>query len=103
LTQARFGSTGRGWRLKHPCFITRPQSHPRSLAGFLPVPQVARRLGLSVHWLYARLQTGQLRLQKAPLTRLFLFPAPPSTTEFLPHLRAGHRQHGGFAQEYQAA
>jgi hypothetical protein len=38
-------STVRGLRLKHRCFITQHQSHPRSLSGFLPC-SVAHRLGL---------------------------------------------------------
>lgn len=96
-------STVRGLRLKHRCFITRHQSHPRSIPGFLTVTQVAHRLGFSVHWLYDRIHKGQIRIQKDPATRLFLFPDHPTTTELLTHLRAGHRQHVGFGQEYQDA
>jgi len=96
-------STVRGLRLKHRCFITRHQSHPRSSAGSLTVTQVARRLGLSGHWLYDRLHNGQIRLQKDPATRLFLFPDHPTTLELLTQLRAGHLQHVGFGQEYQDA
>jgi hypothetical protein len=96
-------STVRGLRLKHRCFITQHQSHPRSLPGFLTVTQVAHRLGLSVHWLYDRLHTGQIRMQKDPVTRLFLFPDHPKTTELLTHLRGGRLQHVGFGQEYQDA
>jgi DNA invertase Pin-like site-specific DNA recombinase len=92
-------STVRGLRLKHGCFITRHQSHPRSMAGALTVTQVAQRLGLSVHWLYDRIHNGQIRLHKDPATRLFLFPDHPSTLELLTQLRAGHLQHVGFGQE----
>ena len=103
LQQERLASTVRGLRLQHRCFITRHQSHPRSIAGFLTVTQVAHRLGLSVHWLYDRLHTGQIQLPKDPATRLFLFPDHPRTIELLTHLRAGHRQHVGFGPEYQDA
>ena len=96
-------STVRGLRLKHRCFITRHQSHPRSIAGALTVTQVAHRLGLSVHWLYDRIHNGQIRLQKDPPTRLFLFPDHSTTLELLTQLRAGHLQHVGFGQEYQDA
>ncbi len=96
-------STVRGLRLKHRCFITRHQSHPRSIAGFLTVTQVAQRLSLSVHWLYDRIHNGQIRLHKDPATRLFLFPDHPTTIELLTQLRAGHLQHVGFGQEYQDA
>jgi DNA invertase Pin-like site-specific DNA recombinase len=96
-------STVKGLRLKHRCFLTPHQSHPRQIVGALTVPQLAQRLGLSVHWLYDRLHNGQIRLQKDPVTRLFLFPDHPSTIKLLTHLRTGHRQHVGFGQEYQDA
>jgi hypothetical protein len=90
-------------RLKHHCFQTRHQSHPRSVPGFLTVTQVAQRLGLSVHWLYDRIHNGQIQLQKDLTTRLFLFPDHPSTLEQLTRLRAGHLQRVGFGKEYQDA
>jgi DNA invertase Pin-like site-specific DNA recombinase len=96
-------STVRGLRLKHRCFQTRHQSHPRSVPGFLTVTQVAQRLGLSVHWLYDRLHNGQIQLQKDPTTQLFLFPDHPSTLERLTHLRAGNLQRVAFGKEYQDA
>jgi hypothetical protein len=103
LHQELLVSTVRGLRLKHRCLITRHQSHPRSIAGFLTVTQVAQRLGLSVHWLYDRLHNGQIRLQKDPTTHLFLFPDHPRTIELLTHLRTGRIQRVGFGQEYQDA
>jgi Recombinase zinc beta ribbon domain len=99
LCQELLVSTVKGLRLKHRCFVTRHQSHPRSIAGFLTVTQVAHRLGLSVHWLYDRLHKGQIQLRKAPTTRLFLFPDHPRTLELLTQLRAGQLQHVGFGQE----
>jgi hypothetical protein len=99
LCQELLVSTVKGLRLKHRCFVTRHQSHPRSIAGFLTVTQVAHRLGLSVHWLYDRLHNGQIQLRKDPTTRLFLFPDHPTTLELLTQLRAGQLQHVGFGQE----
>jgi hypothetical protein len=96
-------STVRGLRLKHRCFLTRHQSHPRSVEGSLTVTQVARQLDLSVHWLYDRIHNGQIQLQKDPTTHLFLFPDHPSTLERLTHLRAGLLQCVGFGKEYQDA
>jgi hypothetical protein len=96
-------STVRALRLKHRCFQTRHQSHPRSVTGFLTVTQVAPRLGLSVHWLYDRIHNGQIQLQKDPTTQLFLFPDHPSTLERLTHLRAGRLQRVAFGKEYQDA
>jgi DNA invertase Pin-like site-specific DNA recombinase len=103
LHQELLVSTVKGLRLKHRCFITRHQSHPRRIPGSLTVPQVAQRLGLSVHWLYDRIHNGQIGLQKDSATRLFLFPDHPRTLELLTQLRAGRRQHVGFGQEYQDA
>jgi recombinase/recombinase-like zinc beta ribbon protein len=99
MRQELLVSTVKGLRLKHRCFITRHQSHPRHIAGSLTVTQLAQRLGLSVHWLYDRIHNGQIRLQKDPATRLFLFPDHPSTIELLTQLRAGQLQHVGCGQE----
>ena len=55
------------------------------------------------HWIYDRLHNGQIRLQKDPATRLFLFPDHPTTTALLTHLRGGQLQHVGSGQEYQDA
>jgi hypothetical protein len=99
MRQELLVSTVKGLRLKHRCLVRQHQSHPRDITGSLTVPQLAQRLGLSVHWLYDRLQNGQIRIQKDPATRLFLFPDHPRTIELLTQLRAGHRQHVGFGQE----
>ena len=96
-------STVKGLRLKHRCFITQHQSHPRHIMGSLTITQLAQRLGLSVHWLYDRIHNGQIRLQKDPATGLFLFPDHPTTLDRLAQLRAGHLQHVGFGKEYQDA
>jgi DNA invertase Pin-like site-specific DNA recombinase len=103
LRQEVLESTVKSLRLKHRCFITRHQSHPRHIAGALTVPQVAQRLGLSVYWVHDRIKNGRIQLQKDPATGLYLFPDHPRTIELLTHLRAGHRQRVGFGQEYQDA
>ena len=103
LHQEVLASTVKGLRLKHRCFITRHQSHPRHIPGALTIPQVAHRLGVSVHWLHDRIKNGRIQLQKDPATGLYLFPDHPRTTELLTHLRTGRRRHVGFGQEYQDA
>jgi hypothetical protein len=67
----------------------RHQSHPRHVAGYLTVPQLARRLGVSPHWLYDRLANGQIQLAKDPATGLYLFPDQPTMVEHLQQLQAG--------------
>jgi DNA invertase Pin-like site-specific DNA recombinase len=103
MRQELLVSTVKGLRLKHRCLVTQHQSHPRSIVGSLTVTQLARRLGLSVHWLYDRIHNGQIQIHKDPATRLFLFPDHPTTLERLTQLRAGRLQHVGFGQEYQDA
>jgi len=82
-------STVRTIRLKHGLLRQRHQSHPRQVAGYLTVPQLARRLGVAPHWLYDRLANGRIQLAKDPTTGLYLFPDEPMTLEPLQQLRAG--------------
>lgn len=93
LTQAGFrspmqptvlASTVRTIRLRHGVLRDRHQSHPRRIAGHLTVPQLARVLGVTPHWLYDRIYNGSLPIAKDPRTRLYLVPDEPAT---LDHLR----------------
>jgi len=84
-------STVQTIRLKHGLLQQRHQSHPRQVAGALTVPQLARRLGVTPHWLYDRLANGHIQLDKDPTTGLYLFPDHPTTLEYLQQLRAGTR------------
>jgi len=85
-------STVRTIRLKHGRMQQRHQSHPRRVAGYLTVPQLARHLGVSPHWLYDRLANGRIQLAKDPATGLYLFPDEPTTLEHLQQLQAGTRR-----------
>ena len=85
-------STVRTIRLKHGRMQQRHQSHPRHVAGYLTVPQLARCLGVSPHGLYDRLANGRIQLGKDPTTGLYLFPDQPTTVEHLQQLLAGTRQ-----------
>ncbi len=51
-------------RLKHRIFQNRSQSHPRQISGYLTVPQVAKSLKLSPHWIYDRISFGNDRHQQ---------------------------------------
>jgi len=82
-------STVRTIRLKHGRMQQRHPSHPRQVAGYLTVPQLARRLGVSPHWLYDRLAHGRIQLAKDPDTGLYWFPDEPTTVEHLQQLQAG--------------
>jgi DNA invertase Pin-like site-specific DNA recombinase len=76
-------------RLKHRVFQKRSQSHPRHINGYLTVPQIARRLDISTHWVYDRINNGCIRVVKDPETAIYLFPNEPATLEMFKDLKDG--------------
>jgi DNA invertase Pin-like site-specific DNA recombinase len=72
-------STVRIIRLKHRILIRRNQSHPRHVPGYLTVPQLACKLGVTCHWLYDRIHNGTIHVTKDTTTKGFLFPDNPAT------------------------
>jgi len=82
-------STVRSIRLKHRLFVTRSQSHPRQIPGYLTVPQLARGLDVSPHWLYDRIAKGTIQVLRDPATGLYLFPDTPGTWEQVRQFKDG--------------
>lgn len=82
-------STVKGIRLKHGIMLKRSQSHPRWIAGNLTVPQIAKALDISTHWIYDRIHTGAINVTRDPQTNLYLFPDEPETFEQFRKLKAG--------------
>jgi DNA invertase Pin-like site-specific DNA recombinase len=82
-------STVRAIRLRHRLMVKRSQSHPRRVAGFLTVPQVAQQLQVSPHWIYDRINNGTIQLSKDPEWQLYLFLDKPATLARLRQLREG--------------
>jgi len=76
-------------RLKHGIFQKRSQSHPRRIDGYLTVPQIARQLDISTHWVYDRINNGCIRVVKDPETGLYLFPDEPATLVMFQSLKDG--------------
>ena len=74
-------STVKFIRLKHGIFQKRSQSHPRRIEGYLTVPQIAKALDSSVHWVYDRINNGRIQIVKDADTKLYLFPDDPATIE----------------------
>ena len=74
-------STVRAIRLRHGQVRSRSQSHPRHVAGSLTVPQMARLVGVTPHWLYDRIYNGSIPATKDPTTGLYLFPDDPATLD----------------------
>ena len=79
-------------RLRHGILRDRHQSHPRCIPGFLTVPQLARSLGISPHWVYDRIHNGTVELAIDSERRLYLFPDQPKTIARFKQLRAGKLQ-----------
>jgi hypothetical protein len=85
-------STVRLLRLRHRLFRKRSQAHPRRIAGRLTVPQLARSLGITPHWIYDRIHNGTIQVSVDPTTSLYLFPDQPKTITLFKQLRAGKVQ-----------
>jgi excisionase family DNA binding protein len=85
-------STVRTIRLKHGLLQKSHQSHPRRVPGSLSVPQLAKRLGVSVHWIYDRIHNGTIRIKKDVERNTYLFPDKPQTLKRLRQLREGKVQ-----------
>src|SRR2546427_1623056 len=83
-------STVKGIRLKLGLMQNRSQSHPRRIAGYLTVPQLAAALGITPHWVYHQIKRGTVAIQRDAPTRLYLFPDRPETLEAVGQLRVGH-------------
>lgn len=85
-------STVKAIRLKHGIMIKSHQSHPRRIKGYLTVPQLAKELGVSVHFIYDRIHNGAIEIARDETTRLYLFPDRPMTIKQFRKLIDGHLQ-----------
>ena len=85
-------STVKSIRLKHRLFQKRSQSHPRRIAGYLTVPQIAQTLQVSPFWLYHYIDCGKIDVKKDPQTGLYLFPDQPDTLDLFQQFKAGTLQ-----------
>ena len=81
-------STVKGIRLKHGIMQKPSQSHPRRIAGYLTVPQIAQALDISRHWIYDRIHKGVINVTRDTKTGLYLFPHKPDTLEQFKKLKA---------------
>jgi hypothetical protein len=82
-------STVKTIRLKHGIMQKRSQSHPRRIAGYLTVPQIAKALDIPRHWIYDRIHKGVIHVKRETKTGLYLFPDKPDTLEQFRKLKAG--------------
>ena len=89
-------STVKTLRLKHRILQKRSQSHPRRVAGYLTIPQIAQALGLTPHWIYDRIYNGSIQATKHPTRGTYLFPDTPTTVEQFQALKEGTLKHLDF-------
>jgi DNA invertase Pin-like site-specific DNA recombinase len=92
LRSVVLSSTVKTIRLRHGIMVTRHQSHPRQVPGRLTVPQLAKKLDVSSHWIYDRIHNGTIQVTRNRETRLYLFPDQPRTLEWFRKLIAGKFQ-----------
>jgi len=84
-------STVKGIRLKLGLMQNRAQSHPRRVVGSLTIPQLARALAITPHWVYHQIKRGTVTITRDAATGLYLFPDTPETLEAFRQLQAGQR------------
>jgi hypothetical protein len=94
-------STVQAIRLKHGQFQVRSQSHPRSIPGYLTLPQVARALDVKPHWIYHHINRGRIQVTKDVETGLYLFPDNPNTLEQFRKFKSGVLKNLRFSMEHQ--
>jgi DNA invertase Pin-like site-specific DNA recombinase len=91
-------------RLKHRLFHVRSQSHPTKVEGFLTVSQIAKKIGVTTHWVYDRINNGQIKITKSNVPKKFyLFPDSSKTIKLFENLKNGIFYNLDFSQEYQDA
>lgn len=96
-------STVRTIRLRRRLLRERNQSHPRQVAGYLTVPQLAQVVNVSDHWLYDRIHNGRIKIERDAETGLYLFPDKPATIGMVQELKDGKLKKVCFSKEHQHA
>jgi DNA invertase Pin-like site-specific DNA recombinase len=96
-------STVRSIRLRRRRFQQRRQSHPRHVAGFLTVSQLAQAAGVPPHWLYDRIHNGCISIRRDDATGLYLFPDAPTTVRLVQDLLNGTLKTLDFSRGHQHA
>jgi hypothetical protein len=79
-------------RRAHRVFQKPHRSRPRRVPGALTVPQLAAALERSAQWIYHRIATGTIAVDRDPPSQAFLFPDRSETLLQFRQLRDGARQ-----------
>ena len=84
-------STVRNVRLHNGVLRRAHQSHPCRVEGFLTIPQLAKKLGISRWWITDRINNGTIKIKKNKKTKCYLFPDTPEMLAELNALIAEYR------------
>jgi DNA invertase Pin-like site-specific DNA recombinase len=96
-------STVRGIRLRHRVLNRESQSHPRRVAGYLTIPQLAEKLNIPRHWISDRIHNGTIVVEKDAATKCYLFPDNLKTLRQFRQLLDGKLTRMGCRKEHQDA
>ena len=94
-------STVRLARLRLDILRTAHQSHPRRVEGFLTIPQLAKKLGVSRWWISDRIANGTIKAKKDQNKRCYLFPDTPQMLAELKALVAEYQSTVGCGKGHQ--
>jgi len=107
MGQEMLSNTVKSIRLKRRIFQKHSQSHPRCIAGFLTITQIAQITNIAVHWIYDRIHNGRIKVTMTHLSQykngLYLFPDTEETIRMFQGLKNGDFQNLRFSEEYQDA
>lgn len=79
------------------------QSHPRRVEGFLTIPQLAEKLGVSRWWISDRIANGTIKAKKDVTVKCYLFPDTPAMLAELNAVAAEYRSKVGCGKGHQDA
>lgn len=94
-------STVRLTRLRLGILRTRHQSHPRRVDGFLTIPQLAKKLGVSRWWISDRIANGTIQAKKDQKAKCYLFPDTPAVLAEMKALVAEYQNKLGCGRGHQ--
>ena len=82
--------------------LLRPsQSHPRRVPGFLSIPQLAEKLGVSRSWIHDRIRNGTIKAEKDAKAKCYLFPDTPETIAEFHSIITAFKQKTGCRKGHQ--
>lgn len=94
-------STVRGVRMSKNILRRQHQSHPRSKPGYLTIPTLAKKLGVSRTWIHDRIKLGTIKANKDPELKCYLFPDTEQTLEDFRAIIAAFEQKMARRRGYQ--